>query len=243
MKIRDWTFADYYTKLERVIDICIKKYDGLKSEKDDLKQEAYILLFENIDKINEVDNYEAFFTQVLKNKYYGILVDEHKQGLHSTISLNYKKEDDDCDLLDFVDNAKEFIYGFSDEWYETYLKKRRQYDREYKKRPEVRAKFYEYRKEYEKRPYVKKRISDKKKQYYVKNRTNILEKQKEYHQRHEIKEKRKEYLKKYEERNRKKLREYQKEYRSRPEVKERAREYQKKYREKKKQEKLMNDKK
>lgn len=84
--------------------------------------------------------------------------------------------------------------------------------REYRKRPEVKAKISEIKK----RQYQKKRkeILQYKKEYHTKNRTKILEKKREYAKKPEVKEHRREYGRKRRKEN-PKVREYFKGYRKR----------------------------
>jgi len=103
--------------------------------------------------------------------------------------------------------------------------------KEYSKRPEVKARRKEYSKGWrqenkeqlkeKKKEYYqdnKKKIEEKRKEYLQDNKEKIREQQKEYNQKN--KEKFKEYKKRYCQKNREKHKEYCKEYHQRPEIKE-----------------------
>ena len=111
---------------------------------------------------------------------------------------------------------------------------RKEYYREYSKRPDVKKKIKEYHREYHKRPDVKEKrkeylnrpdVKEKRKEYYREyhNRPDVKKRKKEYNNRLDVKEKRKEYY------NRPDVKEKRKEYYNRPDVKKKQREYNREY--------------
>ncbi len=239
--IRDWTFEDYYVKLENVIDIWINKYKGMKTESEDLKQEAYILLFSNVDKLNEKEEFEAYFAGMLKNVFNQLLKIEHEQGLWIESSFSSNVDGEELNLLNTIESGQ--LQNVRDPWLEEYYKKRRDYQKEYRKKPGVKEKQREYQKRYCTRPEIKEQIKEYYKEYC--SRPEVRERKREYHKeynsRPEVKELKRVFAKEYYSRpeNKERRKEYQKQYREKPENREKNREYQRQYREKKKQEKLL----
>lgn len=90
------------------------------------------------------------------------------------------------------------------------LERRREYQKEYSKRLEVRARKKKYQEGWRKKN--KDKIVKQRKENYQKNKKEILKQKKEYQQRPEVKVIRREYQKKYSQKNRGKMKEYQKEY-------------------------------
>ena len=207
----------------------VHKFRGLKTNRDDLQQEALILLWKLTDKLNTVENPVAYFVAALRNIFVNILIDEHKQGLWSTDSIYKQYDSEEYNLLDVRNCTTDFNYNFYDPWLENYYKRRREYKREYYRRPEVQK----YIKEYNSRPEVRERMRIYRREYYnnPENKEKLKEYRREYNSRSDIKAKKNEYTKEYNSRpeNKERIKEYKKEYYSRPEVKEKQREHQKKY--------------
>ena len=102
--------------------------------------------------------------------------------------------------------------------------KRREYQREYAQKPEVKARKREYQREYQQKPEVKARIKEYKREYAQKPEVKARnrEYQREYRQKPEVKARKREYWQKPEVKAR------VREYLQKPEVKAKAREYQRK---------------
>ena len=75
------TYEEYYMELTPIIKNVSCKFNGLKTNQEDLEQEGYILIFELINKLNNVSNYKAYFKGALNNKFNNLLLEEHKKGL------------------------------------------------------------------------------------------------------------------------------------------------------------------
>ncbi len=99
--------------------------------------------------------------------------------------------------------------------------------KEYRSRPEVKARIKEYRQENKEKINQQQKVCNKK--YYQKNKEKLIEQKKEYQQKNKekIKEYQKKYNKEYQQRPEVKAR--LKEYHNKPEVKQRAKEYHKEY--------------
>ena len=106
---------------------------------------------------------------------------------------------------------------------------RKEYQKEYSKRPEVIKHLKEYRNEYSKRPEIKEYKKEYQKEYNQRPEVKeyLKEYHKEYNQMPETKERKKEYLQRPEVKEHRK--EYRKEYYQRPEIKEHKKEHAKEY--------------
>ena len=240
------TFEQYLEELSPTINKLIYKYNGLKTEKEDLRQEATILLWSMMDKLNSLENPKAYFAKCLNTLFFKILIDEHKQGLWISASSTFFVDGEEFDYLDIVStDSVSNIYITHDPWLENYLEKQREYHRAYNKEyyekhkeqhreyyrnynyhkyhndPNFREKRLESRKKYYNNPENREKIRACSRRYYYRHAEKRKEYAKEYRQRPVVKEKIKEYHKKYYEEI---WKEKAREYNQRPDVKEKHRE-------------------
>lgn len=155
------TFEQYYEEFKPAINRMVYRFKGLKTSREDLQQEAAILLWKLTDKLNTMEKPISYFIAALRNVFSKILVDEHKQGLWATDSIYKQHDSEEYNLLDRGNYTTAFNYNFYDPWLENYYQRRREYYREYCSRPEVKTKRTEYSRN-----------------YYYNNRERILEYQK-----------------------------------------------------------------
>lgn len=94
------TYEEYYKELTPVIYQVLTKFKGLKTDKEDLIQEGYILIYEILDKLEKAENYKSFFYTSFKNKLLNIHLEEHKQGLYLQVSNVLFKDGEEFDLFD-----------------------------------------------------------------------------------------------------------------------------------------------
>ena len=139
------TYEEYVKELTLEINSLLKKF-RLKTDKEDLKQEAYILIWElfqqgRLDK----ENYKGYFYNSFKYKLLQILEEEHKQGLWIKNSI-YKADFTLTDCYSFNTDWENFI--------DPYLINLREKRKEYSK------KYYEQNKEHKKK--------QTRKNYYIK---------------------------------------------------------------------------
>ena len=223
------TFEQYYEEFKPAINRMVYRFKGLKTNREDLFQEALILLWKITDRLNTVNNPYSYFVAALRNIFVNILIDEHKQGLWATDSIYKQYDGEEFNLLDRGNYTTDFNYNFYDPWLENYYQKRREYKREYRTRPEVQKYIKEYNKEYNSRPEVKEKRAIYRREYY--SNPENKEKRKEYNSRPDVIAKKNEYMKEYNSRPevKERIKKYHKEYYSKPENKEKQREHQKKY--------------
>lgn len=239
------TFEQYLEELSPTINKLIYKYNGLKTEKEDLRQEATILLWSMMDKLNPLENPKAYFAKCLNTLFFKILIDEHKQGLWVSGSPTFFVNGEEFDYLDIIsEDSIHDIYITHDPWLENYLEKQREYHKTYNKEyyqqhkeqhreycrnynfnkyhnnPDFREKCLQNRKQYCNNPENKEKIRAYAKGYYYRCLEKRKEYSKEYNSRPEVKEKTKERNKKYYQEHKEKAREYN----QRPDVKEKHRE-------------------
>ena len=189
------TFEQYYEEFKPAINRMVYRFKGLKTSREDLQQEAAILLWKLTDKLNTMEKPISYFIAALRNIFTQILIDEHKQGLWATDSIYKQHNSEEYNLLDRGNYTTAFNYNFYDPWLENYYQRRREYRKEYYSRPEVKERMRVYQREYYNRPEVK----EKRKQDL-----------KEYLSRPDVKAKRNEYNRNYYYNNRERILEYQK---------------------------------
>ena len=143
-------FEDIYEEITNTVNLVIYKFrDRLKADRQDLEQELFIKIFNELDKIekvrNESEDWKGYVYVICLNCLRGLEIKEHKQGLWitGTYDCTYMKETDvELNLYD------PFMI-----WYRKYL------NEHYKK-------YYQNNKE---------KILEYQKQYYQNNKENIVE--------------------------------------------------------------------
>lgn len=138
------TFEQYYEEFKPAINRMLYRFKDLKTSREDLQQEAAILLWKLTDKLNTMENPAPYFVSALRNVFIQILVDEHKQGLWATDSIYKQHDGKEFNLLDIGNHTTAFNYNFHDQWLENYYQKRREYCKEYYSRPEVKERMKVY---------------------------------------------------------------------------------------------------
>lgn len=76
------TFAEYATELEPTIRHLLGKYSGMKTEAEDLHQEALMLIWQikpKLDTAQGADGYKKLFNAALQNRLKQITREEHLQ--------------------------------------------------------------------------------------------------------------------------------------------------------------------
>lgn len=150
-------FEQIIKETTKTIDLVLYKFKRLKTDREDLKQEIIIKIwqlneegkFENITDINSLNKYVY---KCAYNHLQSVLLKEHKQGLWVTESI-YKDNFELTDMVEYTDNTLNFFYDEYLEYKKEYFKK---YNIEHKEHiREVRKKWYEEHKE-EKKAYQKK---------------------------------------------------------------------------------------
>ena len=156
------TYEEWYKELQRVINNTIGDYKHLlKTEVEDIRQEAYILIFEIIDKLNEIQERGAspyaYYKQALKKKLAAMRLEEHKQLLHMEVSDIITDENgEEVSLIDLYMKDNNELLDF--EIYDECIDKRKKYLQEY---------------------YIKnkEKMRQQHKEYYQKNKERIIEQQ------------------------------------------------------------------
>ena len=174
------TFEQYYEEFKPAINRMLYRFKDLKTSREDLQQEAAILLWKLTDRLNTMENPIPYFVVALRNIFVNILIDEHKQGLWATDSIYKQHDGKEFNLLDIGNYTTAFNYNFHDQWLENYYHKRREYYKEYNSRPEVKERMKAYRQ----RPEVKAKQTEYSRNYYYNNRERILEYQKTKNENH-----------------------------------------------------------
>ena len=177
-----------------------------------MEQEILILIWENVERYNDMEFYKTYFYKTLEGLFFNTLVEEHKQGLWITDSIFCETSDgEEINILEVEKiNSNSIV---EDKWLEELYKKRREAKRQYRKT----EKGINTRREYQK-----------------------SEKYKEYRRRYKKTDRYREYQNGYQKKYRdtEKSKEYFREYRKTEKYKEYQREYQRKYRERKRLEKV-----
>lgn len=187
------TFEEYLDELNPVIHKTIYEFKPLlKMDAEDMYQEACLLLFDLIEKIDNTKKYYSYFKAALSNKFRQIRVLEHQQLLHLTESnVHINDNGEELDIFELYSDS-ELDLTITDMW----LENRIQYIKEYKRK---------YREEH------KEEIKEYNKKYYEEHREKIQKYSQEYYQTH--KEELNEYHKKYKEEHKEVIKEINKRYR------------------------------
>lgn len=220
------TFEELLKETEQSINKALYKYRYLKTEREELKQELLIHIWQvqekgYLEKLENIKQVRAYIYRCCCNNLVDILIKEHKQGLWVTSSISKNDDFELTSLAKYTDNTLNCFYDRFLENYEKHLKEyRKQY---YQKNKEY---IQEYNKQYyqEHKEYALQYA----KQYYQEHKEYTLQYAKQYREEHkeEIaavkkswaeknKEHRQEYMKELYQKNRQKRIEYQREYRKR----------------------------
>lgn len=252
------TFEEYMTEFNGIIYKTIGEYKAtIKMEYEDLYQEACLLLFSLIDKLNTMDKPHAYFKAAWTNRIKQIRVEEHMQLLHITDSeILVNEEGDEISKIDLYGQTESDMH-ITDYWLENYLQHKRDYSKEYREEHKEEGKKYreEHKEQIEAQRKIyrernkeaialrckiyyethKDQILEYNKKYYEEHKEEIAEKSKVYREAH--KEQKREYNKKWKEANMDKVRENRRKYKQRH--KEKINEYNREYYKRKKLEKQM----
>ena len=151
-------FEQLIKETTKTIDLALYKFKRLKTDREDLKQEIIIKIWQlneegKFEDITNIDNLNKYIYRCAYNHLQSVLLKEHKQGLWVTESI-YK--DDGFMLTDLEAYTNSNIDFFYDEYLEYKKEYFRKYNIEHKEHlKEVRRKWYEEHKE-EKKAYQKK---------------------------------------------------------------------------------------
>lgn len=192
------TYEDYMPELEPIIDSVCVKFAGAKTDREDLKQEAHLVLIKCLDKLQAApgDRYKPLARMIVTNRFHEILREEHKRGQWAQCELSDAVLSMDCGE----------VTSFDDEYFKKAREKRREYylknrDRILQKMRERRAVNMAAGKEYSKQYYQDRRdeINARSKQYYQEHKEAQKAAQiNRYHSMdEEQKAKRKEYNRQY----------------------------------------------
>lgn len=173
-------FEEYMKELEPTINLLLNKFN-IKTEKEDLYQEAIILIWELYEQGRlDKQNYKAYYYGALKNKLNNILLDEHKQGLWiTTHQIEFENEYSNIDNI-IIDEYLEKLR----------LRRNELQNKRYKDNPEYRQMKKDRVAEWQKNNKEKHNYNNKK--YKEKNREKLRKKSLDYYYKHreEILEKR-----------------------------------------------------
>lgn len=206
------TYEYYYNELKQEILRLVNRFYGLRTSKDDLIQEGYILIFEIKDKLDEVQEFHSYFYKAFRNRLLKILIEEHKSGVWLETPYKYEGNLNNellfnmCDtwLMEYEQKQRDYYK----KWYQEHKEEMLEYQKKYyQEHREEKLEYYkkwandnrEKRLEYQKKWVAnnKEKVAQSKKNCYEKNKEKNLEYQKKYYQEHkeEIKQKQKEYYK------------------------------------------------
>ncbi len=217
----DMTYEECLKEVEPVIYKVISNFKlKLRTDEEDLYQEACILLFNILQENKDIEYIKAYFKVAFTNLLKTIRVEEHKQLLHITNSdIVENEEGETLSLIDQYSTDVEL--DVKDEWLENYIRYIREYKRKYyeEHRDELREKgkawYKEHRKECIER--AKKYYEEHKeeyriykKRYYEEHREEIREKGKKHYEEH--KEEYSKWSKKYAENHREEIRQNNRKY-------------------------------
>lgn len=92
------TYEDYMPELEPIIDSVCFKFRNAKTEKEDLKQEAHLVLFRCLDKLQAApgDGYKPLARAIVTNRFREIIREEHRRGQWSQCELSDAVLSHDC---------------------------------------------------------------------------------------------------------------------------------------------------
>ena len=159
------TYEDYIPELEPIIDSVCLKFSGAKTDREDLKQEAHLVLIKCMDKLEAApgDKYKPLARMIVTNRFREIIREEHKRGQWAQCELSDAVLSMDCGE----------VTSFDDEYFKKAREKRREYylknrDKILQKMRERRAANMAAGKEYSKQYYHDRRdeLNARSKQYY-----------------------------------------------------------------------------
>ena len=224
------TYEDYIPELEPIIDSVCLKFAGAKTDREDLKQEAHLVLFRCLDKLQAApgDEYKPLARAIITNRFREIIREEHRRGQWSQCELSDAVLSHDCtDVTDPFDD--DYFERERARYHEYYMKNRerilariharraanieRARDREREWRKNRTGYMREWRKNNQEklREYSRKYYDTHREEIRERNkarRQNMTEEEKERRR-----ERRLEYNRKYREAHKEELREYYRKYR------------------------------
>lgn len=140
------TYEEVLQKFDKTIRGVAFKFN-LKMDYEDRVQEGYLILHQHLDYINKIDNEHdqaAYLKTCMINHFKNINLQEHKQFLYNTISIDKTNNEngDNFNLLEEIQISDCQYLDIKDD----YIEKRREYQKEYHKKwnKENQAKIKEY---------------------------------------------------------------------------------------------------
>ena len=171
-------FEEYYELLLPIIKTNIKQFSGLRMEPEDLIQEASILIYNKIDKLDAIDTIEGkckYFKTCLNGLFKNINIKEHEQLLNVTSSYSMSKHDgSDEAIIDYIDNSNIDI-DYKDEFLEHIYEVRRENLKRWRK--ENHEHILEYDRKY--RDEHRERYRELNRNYYNRHKEEINKKRRE----------------------------------------------------------------
>ena len=99
------TFEEYATELDPTIRNLLSKYSGMKTEAEDLYQEAMLLIMQIMPKLDAAtgeDGYKKLFNAAFQNRLKQIYRDEHSQLLWISQGMTEVVEARNHDRIDYL---------------------------------------------------------------------------------------------------------------------------------------------
>lgn len=203
------TYEDYMPELEPIINSVCLKFRNAKTEREDLRQEAHLVLFKCLEKLQAApgDGYKPLARAIITNRFREIIREEHRRGQWSQCELSDAVLSHDC---------ADVTAPFDSDYFE---KERARYHEYYHKNRERilarirarRAANMEREKEYSQKYYQDRRdeINERCKQYYQdhKEQRRAVQNKRYHSMSEEQKAKRREYSRRYYEAHKEEIKE------------------------------------
>ena len=217
-------FEDIYEEITNTVNLVIYKFrDRLKADRQDLEQELFIKIFNELEKIEDVRNksedWQGYVYVMCLNHLRALELEEHKQGLwlnNSYDGMCYLDDEytDDRFVCQHISNTR---IDIKDPFLEWYYSHKREYNKKWREENP------DYYKEYNKKNREHKNELNRK---WKKEHKEYISLYNKLHR-----EQNKEHYKEYREKNKEHIREIQKQWEERQSVdwKEQRREYHNNY--------------
>ena len=168
------TYEDYMPVLEPIIDSVVYKFRNAKTEREDLRQEAHLVLFRCLDKLQAApgDGYKPLARAIVTNRFKEIIREEHRRGQWSQCELSDAVLSRDC---------TDVTVSFDDEYFARERARYREYYR--KNRERILARIHA------RRAANMDREREHARQYYQERRDEIGERCRKYYQEHKEEQK------------------------------------------------------
>ena len=201
------SYEEYMPELEPIIDSVCYKFRNAKTEREDLRQEAHLVLFRCLDKLQAApgDGYKPLARAIVTNRFKEIIREEHRRGQWSQCELSDAVLSHDC---------KDVTVSFDDEYFARERARYREYY--HKNRERILARIHARRaanmdreKAYSQRYYQERRdeTGERSRKHYQDHKEELKAAQnKKYHSMdEEQKAKRREYGRRYYEAHREQI--------------------------------------